>query len=327
MSRRVRVRERVPVETGAVGTDWFLFFFSHERIKLVSVHLFLFLGFYGFGLGLGFGLLRIEKSRPLPFVSLSLSKERKCAGLFRPLRTSANECTRRPTDRPTRGNDERDALSARREKTMLKISSARSQREKTSPRCGNEKKIETKTRKQTKARVSYLDDGAQTSRGWCNPPGASPDTINRSSRPRLSRANRRCPELRSVTRTPFTANLFGYVSVCELFLSRRRPLATSWWELPQRVSNFLSQRKRGTFSLCACVLLPVSAAPRQIPLRSMDDPPVSLSLLTTTRYSRFCGMSVLFYGERRHSQSTQKQRGCLSLCKVLVLVPFGLIRI
>ena len=120
MSRRVRVRERVPVETGAVGTDWFLFFFSHERIKLVSVHLFLFLGFYGFGLGLGFGLLRIEKSRPLPCVSRSLSKERKCAGLFRPLRTSANECTRRPTDRPTRGNDERDAPSAR-EKTRLKI--------------------------------------------------------------------------------------------------------------------------------------------------------------------------------------------------------------
>ena len=83
-----------------------------------------------------------------------------------------------------------------------------------------------------------------------------------------------------MTRTPFTANLFGYVSVC---------LATSRWELPQRTeTNFLSQRKRGTFSLCACVLLPVSAAPRQIPLRSMDDPPVSLSLRTTTRSSRFC---------------------------------------
>lgn len=147
--------------------------------------------------------------------------------------------------------------------------------------------------KDAQTKVSYLDDGAQTSRGWCNPPGASPDTINRSSRPRLSRANRRCPELRSVTRTPFTANLFGYVSVFELFLSR---------------TNFLSQRKRGTFSLCVCLLLPVSAAPRQIPLCSMDDPPVSLSLLTTTRYSRFCGMSVLFYGERRNSQSTQKQR-------------------
>ena len=146
MSRRVRVRERVPVETGAVGTDWFLFFFSHERIKLVSVHLFLFLGFYGFGLGLGFGLLRIEKSRPLPCVSRSLSKERKCAGLFRPLRTSANECTRRPTDRPTRGNDERDAPSAR-EKTRLKILSARS-REKTSRWLWEREKIETKTRKQ-----------------------------------------------------------------------------------------------------------------------------------------------------------------------------------
>ena len=144
MSRRVRVRERVPVETGAVGTDWFLFFFSHERIKLVSVHLFLFLGFYGFGLGLGFGLLRIEKSRPLPCVSRSLSKERKCAGLFRPLRTSANECTRRPTDRPTRGNDERDALSAR-EKTILKIL-CKITRENLP--LWEREKIETKTRKQ-----------------------------------------------------------------------------------------------------------------------------------------------------------------------------------
>ena len=225
----------------------------------------------------------------LPFVSLSLSKERKCAGLFRPIRTSANECTRRPTDRPTRGNDERDALSARREKTLLKISSARSHARKPPPVVGTRKNRD----KDAQTKVSYLDDGAQTSRGWCNPPGASPDTINRSSRPRLSRANRRCPELRSVTRTPFTANLFGYVSVFELFLSR---------------TNFLSQRKRGTFSLCVCLLLPVSAAPRQIPLCSMDDPPVSLSLLTTTRYSRFCGMSVLFYGERRNSQSTQKQR-------------------
>jgi hypothetical protein len=267
-------------------------FFSYERIKLVSVHLFLFLGFYGFGLGLGFGLLRIEKSRPLPFVSLSLSKERKCAGLFRPLRTSANECTRRPTDRPTRGNDERDALSAR-EKTILKIL-CKITRENLP--LWEREKIETKTRKQKKAHVSYLDDGAQTSRGWCNPPGASPDTINRSSRPRLSRANRRCPELRSVTRTPFTANLFGYVSVCELFLSRRRPLATSWWELPQRVSNFLSQRKRGTFSLCVCLLLPVSAAPRQIPLCSMDDPPVSLFNNNNALFC-VCVLSVL-WGEK-----------------------------
>jgi len=154
MSRRVRVRERVPVETGAVGTDWFLFFFSHERIKLVSVHLFLFLGFYGFGLGLGFGLLRIEKSRPLPFVSLSLSKERKCAGLFRPLRTSANECTRRPTDRPTRGETTREMLSPRDERNDAKNLSARSQREKTSPRCGNEKK--SRQRRANKQKHAYL---------------------------------------------------------------------------------------------------------------------------------------------------------------------------
>ena len=120
-------------------------------------------------------------------------------------------------------------------------------------------KIETNA--QTKAYVSYLDDGAQTSRGWCNPPGASPDTINRSSRPRLSRANRRCPELRSVTRTPFTANLFGYVSVFELFpvlifflkekeappsafvcsslfgLRRARLLSARWTTLPSLFNN------------------------------------------------------------------------------------------
>lgn len=110
MSRRVRVRERVPVETGAVGTDWFLFFFSHERIKLVSVHLFLFLGFYGFGLGLGFGLLRIEKSRPL---CLSLSFERaKVRGSFS---TPSNECKRvhTTTDRPTDARKRRERCSVR----------------------------------------------------------------------------------------------------------------------------------------------------------------------------------------------------------------------
>ena len=211
MSRRVRVRERVPVETGAVGTDWFLFFFSHERIKLVSVHLFLFLGFYGFGLGLGFGLLRIEKSRPL---CLSLSFERaKVRGSFS---TPSNECKRvhATTDRPTDAGKRRErcSLRATRENDAKNLLRKITTRENLPPLWEREK-IETKTRKQTKARVSYLDDGAQTSRGWCNPPGASPDTINRSSRPRLSRANRRCPELRSVTRTPFTANLFGYVSV------------------------------------------------------------------------------------------------------------------
>ena len=73
MSRRVRVRERVPVETGAVGTDWFLFFL-YERIKLVRTHLFLFIGFLRNRIGVGFWtVLRIEKSHPLPFVSLSLS--------------------------------------------------------------------------------------------------------------------------------------------------------------------------------------------------------------------------------------------------------------
>jgi len=122
---------------------------------------------------------------------------------------------------------------------MLKISSARSHARKPPPVVGTRKNRD----KDAQTKVSYLDDGAQTSRGWCNPPGASPDTINRSSRPRLSGANRRCPELRSVTRTPFTANLFGYVSVFELFLSR---------------TNFLSQRKRGTFSLCVCLLLPLT---------------------------------------------------------------------
>ena len=220
MSRRVRVRERVPVETGAVGTDWFLFFFSHERIKLVSVHLFLFLGFYGFGLGLGFGLLRIE-NHVLPSLCLSLSFERaKVRGSFS---TPSNECKRvhATTDRPTDAGKRRErcSLRATRENDAKNLLRKITTRENL-PTLWEREKIETKTRKQTKARVSYLDDGAQTSRGWCNPPGASPDTINRSSRPRLSRANRRCPELRSVTRTPFTAEslwicvrVFGHVPV------------------------------------------------------------------------------------------------------------------
>ena len=65
---------------------------------------------------------------------------------------------------------------------------------------------------------------------------------------------------------------------------------------PNGQTNFLSQRKRGTFSLCACVLLPVSAAPRQIPLRSMDDPPVSLFKNDNALF-RTCVLSVL-WGEK-----------------------------
>ena len=88
-----------------------VFFFAHERIKLVSVHLFLFLGFYGFGLGLGFGLLRIEKSRPP--LSLSLSFERaKVRGSFS---TPSNECKRvhATTDRPTDAGKRRERCSLR----------------------------------------------------------------------------------------------------------------------------------------------------------------------------------------------------------------------
>ena len=208
--------------------------------------------------------------------------------------TPSNECKRvhTTTDRPTDARKRRERCSVRARENDTKNPLQDHARK--PPVVGTRKNRDKDA--QTKAHVSYLDDGAQNSRGWCNPPGASPDTINRSSRPRLSRANRRCPELRSVTRTPFTANLFGYVSVCELFLSRRRPLATSWWELPQRVSNFLSQRKRGTFSLCVCLLLPVSAAPRQIPLCSMDDPPVSLFNNNNALFC-VCVLSVL-WGEK-----------------------------
>ena len=118
--------------------------------------------------------------------------------LFRPRTSSLRERTNandddRPTDKRKR---ERDALLRERKRNK---NPARS-REKTS-RCGKTRKNRAQKRV---TYVSYLDDDAQTSRGWCNPPGASPDTINRSSRPRLSRAYRRCPELRSLTRTPFT---------------------------------------------------------------------------------------------------------------------------
>ena len=61
-------------------------------------------------------------------------------------------------------------------------------------------------------------------------------------------------------------------------------------------TNFLSQRKRGTFSLCVCLLLPVSAAPRQIPLCSMDDPPVSLFNNNNALFC-VCVLSVL-WGEK-----------------------------
>ena len=52
--------------------------------------------------------------------------------------------------------------------------------------------------KEAKRTHTYLD-----TLGSSNPPGASPDTTNRSSRPRLSTEYRRCPELRSLTRTPY----------------------------------------------------------------------------------------------------------------------------
>jgi hypothetical protein len=195
--------------------------------------------------------------------------------------TPSNECKRvhATTDRPTDAGKRRErcSLRATRENDAKNLLRKITTRENLPPLWEREK-IETKTRKQTKARVSYLDDGAQTSRGWCNPPGASPDTINRSSRPRLSRANRRCPELRSVTRTPFTANLFGYVSVFELFLSR---------------TNFLSQRKRGTFSLCVCSLLPLTLRRARF-LSARYGRPSRLSLFTNNnalfsflRYVRF----------------------------------------
>ena len=177
--------------------------------------------------------------------------------------TPSNECKRvhTTTDRPTDARKRRERCSVRARENDTKNPLQDHARK--PPVVGTRKNRDKDA--QTKAHVSYLDDGAQTSRGWCNPPGASPDTINRSSRPRLSRANRRCPELRSVTRTQFTA-------------------------------NFLSQRKRGTFSLCVCLLLPVSAAPRQIPLCSMDDPPVSLFNNNNALFC-VCVLSVL-WGEK-----------------------------
>ncbi len=147
-------------------------------------------------------------------------------------------------------------------------------------------KIETNA--QTKAYVSYLDDGAQTSRGWCNPPGASPDTINRSSRPRLSRANRRCPELRSVTRTPFTAILFGLCVRVWASLSRTR----------KKMRHLL-------FSLCVCVcssLFQLRRA-RVLSARWTTLPSLSLSLITTTRYSRFRCYVRFVYEARRNSHN------------------------
>ena len=222
--------------------------------------------------------------------------------------TPSNECKRvhTTTDRPTDARKRRERCSVRARENDTKNPLQDHARK--PPVVGTRKNRDKDA--QTKAHVSYLDDGAQTSRGWCNPPGASPDTINRSSRPRLSRANRRCPELRSVTRTPFTANLFGYVSVFELFLSR---------------TNFLSQRKRGTFSLCVCSLLPLMLRRARVLSARWTTLP-SLFNNNNALFSFLCYVRFVLCGEKELSQSTPN-RGFLSLCKLLVLVPFGLIRI
>lgn len=63
--------------------------------------------------------------------------------------------------------------------------------------------------KEAKRTHTYLD-----TLGSRNPPGASPDTTNRSSRPRLSTEYRRCPELRSLTRTPYKIRAKKKLDMC-----------------------------------------------------------------------------------------------------------------
>ena len=198
----------------------FCFFFRARENKTRQCPSFSFSWFLRIRIGVGFWTPSDRKITSSS-LCLSLSFERaKVRGSFS---TPSNECKRvhATTDRPTDAGKRRErcSLRATRENDAKNLLRKITTRENL-PTLWEREKIETKTRKQTKARVSYLDDGAQTSRGWCNPPGASPDTINRSSRPRLSRANRRCPELRSVTRTPFTAEslwicvrVFGHVPV------------------------------------------------------------------------------------------------------------------
>ena len=217
------------------------------------------------------------------------------------MQTSARDD--RPTDR--RG-ERRERCSLRARENDAKISSARSQREKTS-RCGNEKKIETNA--QTKAYISYLDDGAQTSRGWCNPPGASPDTINRSSRPRLSRANRRCPELRSVTRTPQLISL----DMC--------PCLSSFFPV---LIFFLKEKEAPSPSACVRSSLLRCAAPHTLSHTRHGRPSPSLSLYEQQRVILVSALRPFCFMGREGTHNPPKNRGCLSLCKVLVLVPFGL---
>ena len=171
--------------------NWFI-----TEFRVVSQASFSF--FLRIRIGVGFWtVLRVEKSHPLPFLSLSLSLSSESESFSTPhlFSSRTNECKRRrPTDRQEK---ERERCASAREKTKEK---SRKITQENLPLWEREK-----NRAQKRVTyVSYLDDDAQTSRGWCNPPGASPDTINRSSRPRLSRAYRRCPELRSLTRTPFT---------------------------------------------------------------------------------------------------------------------------
>ena len=123
-----------------------VFFFAHERIKLVSVHLFLFLGFYGFGLGLGFGLTPSDRKITsfLPFVSLSLRA--KVRGSFS---TYSNECKRvhATTDRPTDAGKRRERCSLRARENDAKNLLRKITTRENLPLWEREQ-IETKTRKQ-----------------------------------------------------------------------------------------------------------------------------------------------------------------------------------
>ena len=186
MSRRVRGPGRGPLESGAVGIDWFLLVSSAARGKKKNkVSLLSFCVFSRIP-------RKEKKTLPLPgpfHASAHLSSPRaRSSHLTHKLARGAKRKTKTIfalPDRVSGGKDTGKPLVHATIFLLLSLGKKKPRRERTNT-------------KEAKRTHTYLD-----TLGSRNPPGASPDTTNRSSRPRLSTEYRRCPELRSLTRTPY----------------------------------------------------------------------------------------------------------------------------
>jgi len=196
MSRRVRGPGRGPLESGAVGIDWFLLVSSAARGKKKQGQSLLSLCF------ISRTTRKEKKTLPLPgpfHASAHLSSPRaRSSHLTHKLARGAKRKTKTIFALPDRVSGGKDTGKPLVHATIFLLLSL-----------GKKNLGGREQTKEAKRTHTYLD-----TLGSRNPPGASPDTTNRSSRPRLSTEYRRCPELRSLTRTPYKIRAkkkYGYV--------------------------------------------------------------------------------------------------------------------